>query len=138
MNMRKIAIGLMGMISIAFADNLDSFSDVQDALTKGKSVRVVVDFSKCDSNAKLQMQLIVEPNMFKVYPKVINFFIDGLALNNPSYVNTPVYEHTQYVIKDNDMVEIWGTIISADKTKILSQVDKPIICKLGKGAKVFD
>ena len=136
--MRKLLIILTGLATIAAADSLDSFSDVQSALTKGKEIRVVVDFSKCDSTSKMQLQLIVQPNIYKIYPKVINFYIDGLALNNPSYANTPVYEHTQYVIKDNDVVEVWGSILSSDQSKILSQVDKPIVCKLGKGAKIFD
>lgn len=69
---------------------------------------------------------------------MINFYIDGLALNNPGYANVPVYEHTQYTITDNDAVEIWGSKLSADQSKILSQVNKPIVCKLGKGTRIYD
>ena len=105
--MRKILLfAVLGLsLSSVFADNsLDSFSDVQDALTKGKDLQLVVNFAKCENTDKMQLQLIIHPNMYKIYPTVINFYVGGLALNNPSYVNTPVYEQTQYVIKNNDVL----------------------------------
>lgn len=137
--MRKILILCMSMLASGiYAENLDSFSDVQDALTSGKDLHVVVDFAKCEGTDKMQLKLIVHPDSYKIYPSVINFYIGGLALNNPSYVNVPVYEQTQYVIKQNDTLEVWGSILSADQTKVLSKVNKAIVCKLGKAANIYD
>ncbi len=144
--MYKLLIVLLGLMTVAAAGNFDTYGEVKSALEDGKNLSLVIDFSECDNKPDMQLELIIRPNNFKIYPEVITFYIDGLALNNPSFPNIPVYEHTQYVIKRNailrvlgsDVIEVWGSILSADRTKILRQVNKPIVCKLGKAANLYD
>lgn len=142
MIMKKIICFItLFLASTGFAEQLHNYDQIKTAVSKGKLIRILVDYEKCTA---LSTQKIVGNHYAVFTPNAIAISNDGnigtyilyFTLNDPHYPSKAVYQHGNYVIsKDNSLAITFTTLNAADYTQLGNSVT--INCKIDDSVKVF-
>lgn len=128
------------MASNSFADELYNFHEIKTAIITGKTPHIVVDFAKCSTMSKNNLQSIMvggfTPNAIHVSDDHIATSLTHFTLNNPSFPQKPVYEFVRYTIKSDNNVNIAIQILDPVSYKSLSDT-LSVDCKLNTSVKVY-
>lgn len=137
--MKKLILSLfLLMATNAFARELHHFSEVKKALTKGKSIRIAVNFVQCLSSKKPSAFHIglFSPNEIQIMQGRIAASLTHFTLDNPKFPNTPVYEFVKYLFTQDDNLALSSQVLDARNYSVLS--DKfSMNCKIGEGVTVY-
>ena len=124
------------------ADELPDFNQVKSAVLAGKSIRIAVHFPQCSGQANLAP--IPVQNVGTFTPNEVAIDKSGniaaslthFTLNNPDFLDKPVYEFVTYKILDANTVKL--TIQVLDATNYQPLTSKFYFdCELRKGAKIY-
>lgn len=120
---------LMGMASLAYGKELDTFSDVSNALMRGDSIRLVVQ------SASTGFSFCTEANSVILQPTYLQFANNHLTTNHPGYENIPLLENVTYRISDDGEVRIITRVILLPDYKVRGE--HSMIYLLGGSAKIY-
>ncbi|KTD53619.1 VirK protein [Legionella santicrucis] len=128
------------MASTGFAHSLQHFKDVQKAVLKGKHVHFVVDFLKCAGPTPLKMDPLlvglVSFHEIAMTQDKLAASSNHFTLNDPQFINQPVYEFARYTLTNDDQMTISMQVLDAKDYSLLT--DKVTYkCKLGESVKVY-
>ncbi len=120
------------------AEELKTFVEVSDALSRGSELVFVMDFKECRGTYSFtNVKVSVKPNaLMLVSDKYIKASDQHFTLNNPGFSGNPVIDYGRYTIKADGSVEIDMTILSAKGYQELRKYLST--CELGKSFQVFD
>lgn len=121
-------------------DSLNNFFSVQDALTNGKKLNFVVDFSDCSSDYTKNMRHDIVLNftpsdILYVKNKKISVSTMHFTMNHPLYKKVPIYQFVNYILNPNGNVTVTSSLLSSDTKQLLLT---PVIyeCSLGSSARI--
>ncbi len=129
------------LAATGFADQLHNFDQIKSAVTKGKLIRIYVDYTKCSSVSK---QSII-PNNAAVYtPNAMVITSEGnigaqilyFTMQDPRYPSKAVYQYGRYVISSDNFLTLTFTVLNAaDYTPL--EGNSSLHCKIDDGANIY-
>lgn len=126
----------------AYAGELHHFDQIKSAVTSGKSIRIGVDFSQCDTVGAAKVKsnyafAIYTPNEVVVENNdYIAASLTHFTTNDPSWPSVPVYQFVRYTITNEDKVVLDVKTFDAG-TFAQRKGGYTLNCKLDAGAKVY-
>jgi hypothetical protein len=137
-HMKKIILCSLLLASTqSFADTLHNFNDVKSAVLTGKSIHIVVDFSKCGTLHNQSMSAgIFTPNEIGVTDNHIATSLTHFTLNNPAYPNKPVNDFVRYTISDDTSVSVKSQALAATTYEPLES-PSTVSCKIDEGVTIY-
>lgn len=139
--MKKIILCSLLLTSApGFADTLHNFNDVKAAVMTGKSIHIVVDFTKCgvaanSLTAKMGVGIFT-PNEISVTDNHIASSLTHFTMSNPAYPGKPVNEHVRYTIMDDNSVSIKSQALAANSYEPL-ETASTVSCKIDEGVTIY-
>ncbi|CAM2944357.1 VirK family protein [Legionella worsleiensis] len=139
---KLITLTLMCSALNTYANQLDSYEKINNAITKGRLVRIVVDYAKCTgTNKNYKMahynsaytpnEIAVNNDAGYIAASMLHF-----TLNHPQFPGQAVYEFNRYTIASNGTVAVSFTPLNATNYTPLS--DKITFeCKINESAHFF-
>jgi hypothetical protein len=136
--MKKILLLALTLLSNAQAEELRSFAGINEAISGGEQLTFVIHLEQCQSAHRLpQITGLVKPNVILV---VANNSVKAshrtFTLNNPNFLDVPVFEYNKYTIGTDGKVSIKVTTMKATTYEKLASHE--VQCTLGVGFKVFE
>lgn len=124
----------------SIAIELHNFNEIKAAIITGKTIHIVIDFSKCSaSNKEITPSMgigVFTPNTIAITDHIATS-LTHFTLNNPSAPGKPVYEFVRYTVTDDNNVALTGQVLDAVNYTPIS--DKfSFNCRLEAGVKIFD
>lgn len=122
--MKKLII-LSGLLlsTTSFADELHNYNDIVAAISSGKQLRIVTNFSECTTTTKVAPKIMslasFVPNEIGVTDAHIATAITHFTLNDPFFLGKPVYEFARYTITPDKNMSVTLQILDAPTYKIL-------------------
>ena len=139
--MKKMAL-LSSLIlsTTSMAGELPNYNAIKTSVLSGKSIHIVIDFSKCSTSAKNIADStsvgIFSPSSIAITDHIATS-LTHFTLNDPSFPARPVYEFVRYVITDDNHVNLTTQVLDAVNYGPIS--DKiSFNCPLETAAKVYD
>lgn len=123
-----------------FCKELHNFDQVKAAIITGKTIHIVLDFSKCSFQNKSAKHLsigIFNPNAIQIINNNIATSFMHFTLNNPSFPEKPVYEFVRYTITEDNNINLISQVLDA-KTYTPMTDKISLNCKIDNGAKIYD
>lgn len=132
----------MLLITNAYSEQLQTYSQIRDAVSSGKQVRIYTDLSNCTGDHNQQN----EPNFSNVYTPneiIINnqagYMTASLmhfTLNHPQFSGQPVYEFTRYMLANTGELTLSMTALNAaNYSPIAAKIT--FHCKMNESARFY-
>jgi hypothetical protein len=126
--------------SSCFSEQLHDFNQIKTAVTDGKLIRILIDYTKCSSAKEVVVPnnaAVFTPNaMAMTADNRIGSYILYFTMKDPRYPNKPVYQYGRYLIaSDNSVKVIFSVLNAADYSTLVG--DDSLDCKIDEGAKIF-
>jgi hypothetical protein len=138
--LQKIIIGLLVTIaSTAQAAHLNSYAQVADAIAKGKGIRVVLDFSQCETNAAAAIQSLgsVMPDaMMVIKDKYVTFANLHFTTHHPAHSGHAVYESNKFILKPDNTFSMKSEVLNPTTYEPLGS-EFSAECQLNKGVSIY-
>jgi hypothetical protein len=123
-----------------FANALHNFDEIKTAVITGKTIHIVIDFSKCSMPSKQMTRSVVigafTPNAIQIVNDHIATSLTHFTLTNPSFPEKPVYEYIKYTITDKNNVNVTHQVLDAANYTSLSNISS-FNCKIESGAQIY-
>lgn len=136
------ALSIMCTALNSYADSLHSYDHIKEAVTNGKLVRIVIDYSKCTGpashNRMANYHSAYTPNEIAINNDAgyIAASLMHFTVNNPQFPNQAVYEFNRYTVSSNGDVSLsLLTLNAADFTPLSSK--RTYTCKMNESAKFY-
>jgi len=129
--------------SFAQEIEIDHFVDITHVLHYGYTISILTDFSQCTTPNKNMKSTDIPTIIGKFEPNETQIKDDSIAssmlhftMNNPKYLNQPIYEFVRYSIQNDDSVTVTYQDLNPTNFAALDSITT-LNCKLGTAAKVF-
>lgn len=140
--MKKILYLLpLSMAANCFAGQLHNYDQIINAVSKGKYVRLFMNYQKCT----LQKGLNKVPNHFAVFtPNAMAVDDEGnigtyllyFTMNDPQYPSKPVYQYIKFKISTNNNLQMTlADLNPADYSPL--GFEQTINCKIDEGVLIY-
>lgn len=141
--MKKIFIlSLLALNTNIFANELINYAEIKSAITEGKSIRIAVDFDKCELTAGSFNKLqsfglgIFSPNEIAIDNGHIAASLLHFTMSDPHMPNKPIYQFLKYIITQDNMINLTTKSLDAVNFTPLSN-GFTFNCKINTAAKVY-
>lgn len=124
--------------TFAFSQELINFEEVKTAITGGKKIHLTIDMLKCTWNKPPVdvMTFALTPNEFGIVNDMIFIANTHFTLENPAFLNRPIYEFHKYIITPDNQLTLTAQVLDAISFKPLAE-KKIIRCDINTGAKIY-
>lgn len=124
-------------ITLAYANELKSFSEIYNSIQAGKNIRMIINFDSCSPKLPIaNINVYTAPTAILMRKNYLQFANSPLTTNNPKFPQKPVLENVTYKITDNNEVSIITKVIMLPDYTIANETSS--ICTLGTAVKVFN
>lgn len=141
--MKKISLlCILFVSSTAFAEHLHNYEQIKSAILSGKSIRFVMDLSKCTTSAKNMQQLnynsAYTPNeiMINNDKGYIAASLLHFTLSDPQFPAKPVYGFVRHTINSDGTIMLSVQTLDAVNYTALSE-SHTYTCEIDKGANIY-
>lgn len=138
--LNKVIIALFVLAAGASqAANLNSYEQVADAIGKGKGIRVVLDFSQCETNTPGVIQSIgsVTPDtMMVIKGKYVTFANLHFTTHHPSHSGHAVYESNKFVLKPDNTFSMKSEVLNPSTYESLGN-EFSAECQLNQSVSIY-
>lgn len=139
--MKKLfLLSFLFAVTSSFAEELPHFSDVASAVSQGRSIHIVTNSMKCTPNNKMVPSTvfgIFSPDSIQLTDTFLAASLMQFTLNDPIFVNEPVYEFVSYTLLNNDSLDLtYQALDPVDYVPLNKKIS--VNCKMGDGVKVYD
>ncbi len=139
--MKKLLVApFLFFATTSFSGELHNFAEVKSAVITGKQIHIATDFTKCTSsnkNGAYGMVGIYAPTELQALDTRIVTSFMHFTLNNPGFLDKPVYQFVKYTISDDNNLTLSFQVLDARNYSPLSE-KKSYVCKLDDGVKIYD
>ena len=133
--MKKLWIFVMIAMPSLHGKELDSFSEISNALMGGNNIRMVVQTDNCSSPGKSDYSFFIEASGVMIRPTYVQFANTHLTTNYPGFEKLPLLENVTYKISDEGEVHIMIRVFTLPDYQMKSEYS--MICILGHSAKIY-
>ena len=138
---KLILIGGLLFTTSGFATVLHNYNEISSALTNGKTIHFVTDFSQCNAQNKPAELTTMSVGIFT--PNEIGLTNDHIAtalthftVNDPYFPGKPVVEFSRYTITQDDNMNVALKVFDA-ATYALLKDNISFDCKIDQATKVY-
>lgn len=140
--MKKVMLlaSLLFISSNSFSDELHNFNEIKASAMTGKPLHIAVDVLKCSpSNASTETFSIASftPDTLQIMNGSIATSFTHFTLNNPSFLDKPVYEFVRYTMSDDNNLNLIIQVLDAVNYTSLSG-KFTLNCKIGSAARFYN
>ncbi|EKD73851.1 MAG: hypothetical protein ACD_45C00172G0003 [uncultured bacterium] len=139
---KLILLGGFFLTTATFAGQLHNYNDMVSAISSGKPLRFVTNFSQCETNNKKASSSTTligsfTPNEIGVTDSHIATSLTHFTLNDPFFLGKPVYEFARYTITPDNRMSV--TLEILDASTYTSLMDKiSFNCQIDIATKIYD
>jgi len=126
---------IIGISALAHAKELNTFSEISNALMHGNSIRMVVKPDNSSSPGKSTFSFFTEVNAVMLQSSYLQFANTHLTTNHPGFEKIPLLENVTYRISNDGEVHVMTRIITLPDYQIKGE--HSMICILGHSAKIY-
>jgi hypothetical protein len=123
------------MSTLAHGKELNSFSEISNALIHGNSIRMVVQPDNSPNSGQSALSFFTEASAVMLRSTYLQFANTHLTTNHPGFEKTPLLENVTYRISDEGEVRIMTRIITLPDYQIKGE--HSMIYILGRSVKIF-
>lgn len=131
----------MLLTTTAFAEQLHNYDQIKSTIEKGREIRLYIDYTKC----VLPSKNLTLPNNSATYtPNAmaintageIGSYLLYFTMNDPHYLNKPVYQFFKFVISPNNILTMTSSVLNAADYSFL-QDEGTVKCNIDNGVNIF-
>ena len=133
--MMAVLLALTSAQSIA--KELHSFRDVYDSLSKGKNIKLVINFDECDPKPPVTNILVyTKPTAVMLRQNYLQFSNSPITTNNPMYPGKAILENSTYKLTNDDKLNVVVKTITLPDYIVMNQLTS--ICPLNTAVKIYN
>jgi len=126
---------ILGISALAHGKELNTFSEISNALMDGKGIRMVVQPDNSSNPEKNVLSFFTEARAVMLRSTYLQFANTHLTTNHPGFERIPLLENVTYRISNEGEVRIMIRIITLPDYQIKDE--HSIIYILGCSAKIY-
>lgn len=125
-----------------FANQLHNYTAIKTAVSNGKLLRIVIDYTKCDASNLMHMTVgnhdaIFTPNEMTITNEGgVGGMILYFTMKDPQYPAKAIYQYIRYAITPENTLKLYATALDAVNYAELGD-EGNMSCQIDTAYKVF-